>query len=186
MTWDILGILVLLLDLIWIPMQVFSFTHSVGLIAMNWFKMVYWTLDIALCFNTGFYTKDGKVVVRRKLVCLNYMMNWFLFDCFLVGIDWVMVIQKLVDSEGSFEFGENAGAARAGKLARIIRILRLLRLMRLAKLRHLLFTVQGLIDSEWMTIVFVVMKNVMSILALNHYIACLWYLVGDADRNNGW
>merc|ERR1712232_819878 len=65
-------------------------------------------------------------------------------------------------------------------------MLRLLRLMRLAKLRNLLFTIQSLVDSEWLTIVFAVVKNLGFILALNHFLACLFFLIGRLGEDDGW
>merc|ERR1712232_152537 len=108
-------------------------------------------------------------------------MGWFIFDVALVGVDWGMIARKAFFDEDTTR---GSGAARAGKLARAVRIIRLLRLMRLAKLRHLLFTIQSLIDSEWLTIVFAVSRNLFTILALNHYLACGWFAIGNSPT--GW
>merc|ERR1719272_1842068 len=89
--WDIFGIVVLMVDLIWLPMQAFHIESTFLLVFVNWTKMWYWSCDICFSFNTGFYSKDGKLVMRRKLVSSNYLKGWFSCDFFLVTIDWVMV-----------------------------------------------------------------------------------------------
>jgi hypothetical protein len=165
-------------------MQVFDIPDSALIEVLYWGKLLYWTGDIIFGFNTGFYARDGRLIMRRKQVFMHYLQGWLIFDLFLVSVDWAMIFQRFASGNLS-GFGGSTGAARAGKVARIIRILRLLRLMRLAKLRQLLYTLQGLIDSEWMTILFVVGKNLLTIVALNHYIACIWYLIGDEGRH-GW
>lgn len=101
-------------------------------------------------------------------------------------MEWGMIIQNAADGGSMDDDAENAGAARAGKIARVFRIARFLRLMRLAKLRQLLFTLQSLIDSEWLTVVFTVTKNLIMILALNHLVACMWYGVGQSAGTKGW
>jgi hypothetical protein len=187
LVWDILGIFVLLLDLIWIPMQVFEPPDTLLIITLGWVSLLYWTLDVFVTFNTGFNTNEGKLILKRRSIFLRYIRGWFFFDFFLIGIDWAMIVQAWVDGDAAPEGNGSSKAARAGKLARVFRIMRLLRLMRLAKLRQLLFTIQSFIDSELVTIVFAVGKNLSMILALNHYSACVWFLLSKSDPDEiGW
>merc|ERR1719253_1159850 len=99
-----------------IPMQVFDMESTLPGQILWWLKLLYWSSDIAFCFNTGYYSGEGKLVLRRKLVFMHYLRGWLFFDCLLVGMDWATVIQTLISGEGN-GVGENAGAARAGKLA---------------------------------------------------------------------
>mmetsp|Transcript_140712 Transcript_140712/g.350820 ORF Transcript_140712/g.350820 Transcript_140712/m.350820 type:complete len:396 (+) Transcript_140712:3-1190(+) len=58
--------------------------------------------------------------------------------------------------------------------------------MRLMKLRRLLLTLQGMVNSEWVTIVLAVVKNLITTLAVNHFLACIWFWVGKAEGAAGW
>jgi len=125
-------------------------------------------------------------VQSRRRIASRYLRGWFAFDAFLAGLDWVTVVHYVSTGEAHTEsMMENAGAARAGRVARVMKAARLLRLMRLAKLRQLLFTLNGLIDSEWMTIFFAVVRNLLAIVTMNHYIACVWFAIGD-ESSDGW
>jgi hypothetical protein len=56
--------------------------------------------------------------------------------------------------------------------------------MRMAKLRRMLQTLQEKIDSEFLTIVFVVARNLLLIIAINHFLACMWFLISKSS--DGW
>jgi hypothetical protein len=184
MCWDVCGIFILLIDLFWIPMQVFDPTASAGVVAIGWVTLIYWTQDILLTFNTGFYSDYSLLNLQRGAIAKRYLRSWFLFDFMLVAVDWLEIIQKATGT--SSVAGGGMGAARAGRVARVMRVVRLLRLMRLAKLRRLLFEIQNLIDSEWLSVTFAVGKNLAMIVVMNHYSACGWFLVGKSAGPDGW
>jgi hypothetical protein len=184
--WDIVGIFVLMVDLIWIPMQVFEPYDTIGISLLSWSTLLYWTIDILLAFNTGFYADTGQLVMRRFDIVKTYIRTWFFFDVMLIAFDWSAIFRRLLGSSNTQAAEESAGAARAGKLARIARVIRLLRLMRMAKLRKLLFRIQDLIDSEWLSVVFAVGRNMGVILLMNHYLACAWFLCGKQAGQAGW
>jgi len=189
MVWDLCGIGAVMIDLVWIPMQVFDPVGSAGIQAVGWLTLLYWTMDMIMTLNTGYYAERGiQVFISRRLdIAKRYVRSgWFFFDITLVGIEWVGVVQMYSGSSSSAEASDSAGAARAGRVARVTRIVRLLRLMRLAKLRQLLFALQSLIDSEWLTIVFAVGKNMFMILSMNHFLAAAWFLVGKLSGRQGW
>jgi len=184
LAWDVLGIFLICIDLIWLPMQVFSPTQTTPIVCFSWFALCFWSVDIVVTFNTGTFKKGGFLIMNRRQASWLYFRRWFVLDLALVVFEWVFVVQMaLMDSSSTLSDG--AASARAGKFARASKILRLMRLMRLAKLRELIFGVTQLIDSEWLTIVVLVAKNLLTILALNHIVACLWYLVGSSS-DDGW
>lgn len=78
-----------------------------------------------------------------------------------------------------------AGIIRSIRVVRATRTIRIFRLMRLAKLKRLLFTIEMLIDSEWVTLFFAVLRNLFTIMILTHFVACLWFYVGTRDPD-GW
>jgi len=186
LAWDIIGIFILFIDLTWIPMQVFEPIRTVGIVAMGWTTLLYWTGDIVVAFNTGIYSASGEqLILNRCTIAKKYIVRWFAFDFILVAFDWGEIFRKVIQG-GDSGASDSAGAARAGRVVRITRIVRLLRLMRLAKLRHLLFVLQSLIESEWLIVVFAVLKNMSMIIMLNHFLACAWFFVGQSSDKNGW
>jgi hypothetical protein len=95
----------------------------------------------------------------------------------------LFTILELQDSGGV----AGSQSSKAGGVLRGLRFARMTRLLRLAKLKHLLPALVALIETEWMTIVFVVGKNLVSILVLNHYIGCLWFGLGASGHAGpGW
>ncbi|CAJ1357918.1 unnamed protein product [Effrenium voratum] len=172
--WDLAGVLVLLYDLIMIPMYTaFPLAPNVFLTFMTGVTLGFWTLDILACFCVGYYARDGTLVVSMSKIARAYLFSWFPLDCVIVSIDWVIVLALVAEEEG-----KSAGLMRAGKMLRALRVLRTLRLLRLAKLRQLLNKLQDQVDSEHISVILDIVKLLILIIFINHFIACAWYLVG--------
>jgi len=180
--WDLAGLVLLLLDCMWIPMQAFAIPDAAPIRAFTWLALIFWSMDIFVNCNSMYYGQEGTLIRRRKKVFWQYLTTWLPIDVLVVGVEWVLII-VLHFGEDSNRAGEGAGAARMSRLSRMTRIFRIFRLMRLPKLRRLMYTAQGLIESEVFTIAFVVCKNMFLVLLVNHAIACIWFAAGE---NGGW
>jgi len=185
MLWDFAGILFLFFDFLWMPLQVFEPRRFLTIQTFDWMATIYWTCDILANCMTGYITHDGKVEKRCSAVLRRYILSGpFCMDFFIVAVDWLVAV---LDATGSADddTADNAGALRVGKFFRVMRIMRAFRLLRLRKLRHLLFLLQDHINSEIIFIFFNTAKNLGSIMAMNHIIACLWWLIGASDVGEG-
>jgi len=182
--WDLTGVLVLLYDLIMIPMYTaFPLAPNTFLDLMTGVTLGFWTLDILACFCVGYYTRDGTLVVSMRKIARQYVFTWFPLDVVIVSIDWVIVLALISEEEG-----KSAGLMRAGKMLRALRVLRTLRLLRLAKLRQLLNKLQDQVDSEHISVLLDIVKLLILIIFINHFIACAWYLVGcnPPSKSTSW
>lgn len=177
LSWDTVGMLFVVVDLVWLPMQVFDPPDYAPMLFMSWVAVFYWSIDIFVTINTGIVKKGGYMIMDRRQVFALYSKRWLVPDLLLVIVEWIFLC--------NVGEGESAGAARATKFMRVSRSMRLLRLMRLAKIREFFFTFQDLFNSEWMIVSFMVGRNLLTILALNHILACTWFLVGVTNPN-GW
>eukprot|EP00929_Paragymnodinium_shiwhaense_P025489 TRINITY_DN15406_c0_g1_i1.p1 TRINITY_DN15406_c0_g1~~TRINITY_DN15406_c0_g1_i1.p1 ORF type:complete len:949 (+),score=216.40 TRINITY_DN15406_c0_g1_i1:31-2877(+) len=182
---DLLGILFLTYDMVSIPMMAFDIQESTALSTIGYTILIYWTLDIMRCFNTGYFDEDGKVVTEKKRIFMRYLRSWLLFDILVVAMDWFSSLLTLVTSSSAA--GEGVGILRISKVARVARILRALRLARLAKLRSLLQTLQDMVSSEAVSILLGAAQNVAVLLLLNHVCACIWFYLGaqPGDEREG-
>jgi len=170
--WDIAGMFVLLCDMVMIPF-VFSFDpkDTLEIQVWKWVALIFWTVDWMLSFCVGYYDKKGRLVMHPGKIAMHYLKTCFVLDSVIVMVDWLMV----------YVSGQRTGATgvvRVGKLLRAMRILRTLRLLRLAKLTQLVNSMQDRMDSEFLTIGFSVLKLMLIIVAINHFIACAWYNIG--------
>ena len=182
--WDLTGVLVLLYDLIMIPMYTaFPLAPNTFLDLMTGVTLGFWTLDILACFCVGYYARDGTLVVSLRKIARQYVFTWFPLDVVIVSIDWVIVLALISEEEG-----KSAGLMRAGKMLRALRVLRTLRLLRLAKLRQLLNKLQDQVDSEHISVLLDIVKLLILIIFINHFIACAWYLVGcnPPSKSTSW
>jgi len=182
--WDLAGVVILLYDLIMIPMYTaFPLAPNLFLDMMTGITLGFWTLDILACFCVGYYARDGTLVVSLRKIAKQYILSWFPLDVVIVSIDWVIVLALISEEEG-----KSAGLMRAGKMLRALRVLRTLRLLRLAKLRQLLNKLQDQVDSEHISVLLDIVKLLILIIFINHFIACAWYLVGcnPPDRSTSW
>ncbi|CAK9066156.1 unnamed protein product [Durusdinium trenchii] len=176
--WQLVGVLVLGFDTLWVPMEVFPQDPSAAFAWVQGLTSFYWFLDIFVNMNTAIYSEKGEIDMRRWHIVRAYARSWLIFDVLLISLDVYAYMANLFNPDSTA-----AGAARSGRIARFMRIIRLLRLVRLAKLRQLLFALQSLIDSEWVTLMLAVVRNLAVILLSNHYIACLWFLIGTTGHD---
>merc|ERR1719201_848981 len=112
--------------------------------------------------------------MNPQKIIIRYLCTTFWLDLFIVSIDWVLVVAGSVASSAF----EAMGIARIGKLLRILRVFRVLRLLRLRKLRRIIHDIQDRADSEYLSVVLNICKNLVFIVAASHFVACLWYWVG--------
>lgn len=180
--WDMLGVLLLMHDLIMLPMSAFNEgtaglgeNYSKFLRVFDLFSACFWTSDVMVSFLTGYFTPEGFTEVRLRSVARHYVKSWFPLDMFIVSVDWV--------SFGFSGLGPTSAFLRLGKtVSRFMRVLRLLRFMKLnTTLRDLL----AMINSEYVLTLVNLMKILLGMVIMNHYIACVWYYLSVAIQADG-
>lgn len=169
LTWDVASMVLISYDVWWIPLQCFDPAESFFTTMMGWISLIFWTLDMAATLMVGYFD-NGELVLSPKRIAYRYLRTWFLPDLIVVLPDW---FTRVVNTEGG------DGLATAARMIKGFRAIRILRLLRLLKLQRLMNMVYDLIDSEYMFIVFTMIRLIVAITVLNHVIACLWFLVGS-------
>ncbi|CAE7591559.1 Kcnh1 [Symbiodinium pilosum] len=182
-TYEVFGLLLIIYDLIWLPMQVFDPADSDFSIVMGVLSSIYWTFDIPLSFLVGFAVQDkGIIEMRLRKIAWNYLKSWLPLDVAIVAIDWVINFLDWTSSE-SVGAGEGISFFRIGKAVRFLRLLRLLRLLKAhGRFNELLEHVQ----SEFSVIVIGVLRLIAFIMLLNHIVACVWFWIGQLERPDTW
>mmetsp|Transcript_51504 Transcript_51504/g.159789 ORF Transcript_51504/g.159789 Transcript_51504/m.159789 type:complete len:923 (-) Transcript_51504:195-2963(-) len=180
--WDMFGIMLLMHDLVMLPMSVFNLgTEGLGTSyeqfqeAFDLTSSVFWSTDMIVSFLTGYLTTEGLIEVRPHWVARNYIKTWFSLDLFIVAVDWVSFFFNGLDT--------NTSVLRLGKtVSRFMRVLRLLRFMKLnTTLRDLL----AMINSEYVLTLVSLMKILLGMVIMNHYLACLWYYLSISLQQGG-
>jgi len=173
---DIFNAFVMAFDLTLIPLEVagiVSITSVLRLLGL--LVTIWWTLDMLLSFCAG-YQHKGIVELRLSSTACAYIRSWFALDFVLVGIDWFTLILAHLDSSGI------ARSAKSLRFSRALRILRLSRMFRLPKLFKVANGLQYWLSGDLMAAVLKVGCWILGILFVNHFIACTWFALGDADE----
>lgn len=181
--WDGFAMLALIFDMLWLPLQVFSPTQTQFISIMQWATLIIWTWDMFMSLITGYSTKEGVVVMKFRRIAKRYFKTWFFCDILIVGLDWALMIKNISDDGAPSKGG--AASARIVKIMRLFRMLRTLRFLRLLKLREFFYSIQQKLDSEWASIVYSMVFNVVLILMINHGLGCLWFFLGKSE-DAGW
>merc|ERR1719460_1810874 len=115
--WDTLGFALVIHDIIAIPLDVAWVRNKTTAedILFN-IMITFWTLDIALTFNTG-YLFDGQIQYSRLGAARHYAKTWLAFDTLIVIIDWIFWIMP------------ESAIMSVFRTARAIRLLRMLRVL---------------------------------------------------------
>eukprot|EP00927_Polykrikos_kofoidii_P050894 TRINITY_DN44738_c0_g1_i1.p1 TRINITY_DN44738_c0_g1~~TRINITY_DN44738_c0_g1_i1.p1 ORF type:complete len:755 (+),score=120.95 TRINITY_DN44738_c0_g1_i1:91-2265(+) len=177
--WDVQGMFLIAYDIITIPLVVFSTQEEIFFVFFAWVSRIFWTSDMIASVCVGF-VDQGDTIMEPKRIIIHYLKTWFLVDCITNIPDWLGVF--LVSKDGSASGGSASSITR---LVRALRIMRVLRLLRLAKLKRIVNELYDRIDSEYVSIIMNILKIMVLLLAVNHFIACLWFLLGDVDHKAG-
>jgi len=164
--WDVLGVVMISYAIFFVPFQCFDHNER-ALEAFNdvFFTLadIYWTLDIALSFLSGF-NSEGAVDMRVRRIAWHYVRGWFAFDLLAVLVDWIALVWRF------------SGARGEG----VVKALRVIGFLRVLRLRANLTEVKERINSDFVLITLSMVKLVIIIIVLNHLIACSWYGIGLA------
>mmetsp|Transcript_159946 Transcript_159946/g.298395 ORF Transcript_159946/g.298395 Transcript_159946/m.298395 type:complete len:1013 (-) Transcript_159946:150-3188(-) len=181
MLWVSLSGILITYDIITTPLRVFDLEETGFIRALNWVTMFFWTFDLIMSPFVG-YHHQYNLEMRVKKTAFRYVSTWFAFDLLLVSSDWILVFfGEMMGDRGV----EGARTLRTAKTFRMARALRSLRLLRVVKLPDMLKDATYLVGrSEYTSLTLGILKHVFGILLVNHLIACLWYVVGDAK--DGW
>jgi len=177
--WDLCGLILICFDMCAIPFSMAFLPPTTAFSEfMNWFTLVFWSLDMAQGFFLGYY-EDGFYVVDHRRIVMQYLRSWFLVDLLVVGPEWLIVIA------GSFLSNQEMGVNAFAKLIKGTRVIRVLRLLRLLKLQRIMTMLYDLIESEWTFICLSLGRMLLFVVVFNHGIACLWYWIGRVHLEAG-
>jgi len=105
-------------------------------------------------------------------ILIHYLKTWFVLDLVVVGPDWVMTFIQLSAPT------DEEGGTSVSRLMRSIRVVRTVRLLRLVKLKRVIDMAKDRITSEVVFILLNILKLIVLLLLVNHFVASLWYLMG--------
>ncbi|CAJ1335638.1 unnamed protein product [Effrenium voratum] len=167
----------------------FEFTSTVG-----WIILLYWSGDVVMSRDpgsnlVGFY-EQGELIMNQRRIVFRYLRTWFLIDLLVLGPDWFLRVLATTGEAGdlrmvnetSADEGEMEDVANALRSLRVLRVVRLLRLLKVQRLMNLVYDI---LDSEYIFILFTLLKLTCLITVMNHVIACMWYGVGYMTMQNG-
>jgi len=169
--WQLLGVIVLFVDLVMISLRVFPIPDNVVEMGINVAIFSYWLMDILVSFQVGHHKPNGELVMARRQVALQYMKTWLFFDVFLIVIDFLSLVLSTDELD-------SVGIVRVGKSVRLLRVMRVLRVCRLPSIEDLSILLMDRMASEYIAVLVSLCRNVGCIIIINHFIACMWYWVG--------
>lgn len=175
--WDVASITVMLFDCLLTPMSVFGFHHIDMLPNIVLAQALFWSLDVLQNFFVGF-VDGGMIELRPGRICMRYLRSWFVPDVVLCSMDWVFAVSDLRPSS-------HHGLFRLTKTARLLRLMRMVRLLRLVKLADIFVQLDALVSSRLLGVIVRVVRNVICIVMVNHFIACAFYALSEWQREEG-
>eukprot|EP00931_Biecheleriopsis_adriatica_P027538 TRINITY_DN16556_c0_g2_i1.p1 TRINITY_DN16556_c0_g2~~TRINITY_DN16556_c0_g2_i1.p1 ORF type:complete len:709 (+),score=125.66 TRINITY_DN16556_c0_g2_i1:32-2158(+) len=165
LAWDLLGGTLIFLDCILIPLSAFDPPRNVFIDACDWFSLIFWTLNVPATLTSG-YVDRGVTVVNPRKILVRYLTSWFIVDTVVLIPDWVFSIVS--SSQG-----------QSLTLIRVFRMIKTIRFLRLLKIRWINELINDMLDSEATGIMVSILKMVMLLLMINHFIACAFFLVAN-------
>eukprot|EP00931_Biecheleriopsis_adriatica_P108671 TRINITY_DN83007_c0_g1_i1.p1 TRINITY_DN83007_c0_g1~~TRINITY_DN83007_c0_g1_i1.p1 ORF type:complete len:736 (-),score=142.10 TRINITY_DN83007_c0_g1_i1:15-2222(-) len=183
--WDIAGMVLLCYDMLSIPLSAFEPDDVPFTIVMDWITQLFWTGDMVMSCLTGFIS-EGEIVMSPRLIFINYLKTWFVLDLIVNGPDWFATFVAMGAGD------QNSGTDNTtdvGRLLRSLRVVRTVRLLRLVKLKRILAMIKDRITSEAVFILLNILKLIVMLLLVNHFIAAMWYAVGglgERGKGNNW
>lgn len=172
--WDILSLVMITYDIIFVPLEVcFTLEETNFLAFLDWFTRLFWTFDMVASCLTGFVFSDGVIEYKLSAILRRYAKTWFVPDLSMVLSDWI----------GYLVAGSGLGL---GQLARAIRTARAVRLLRLLRMQEVLANLTERLQSDVIEIVMQIVKLVILLVMLCHFMACFWWAVGTNGDGTSW
>ncbi|XP_071996297.1 voltage-gated delayed rectifier potassium channel KCNH1 isoform X4 [Engystomops pustulosus] len=163
-TWDWVILILTFYTAILVPYNVSFKTkqNNVAWLVVDSIVDVIFLVDIVLNFHTTFVGPAGEVISDPKLIRMNYLKTWFVID---------LLSCLPYDVINAFE-NVDEGISSLFSSLKVVRLLRLGRVAR--KLDHYI---------EYGAAVLVLLVCVFGLAA--HWLACIWYSIGDYEVING-
>lgn len=179
--WDMAGLLLILVDAVLLPL---SLAWDVGIEPtendvgtwINCFSfflaLIFWSTDVLIQFNTGYY-HNGRLVMSRRRIALQYTKTWLLFDILLISLDVATAVYQ-------FGMSESGGASllRSMRALRVLRAFRLLRLLKMSRLSAVIEEASIAAGRQWLVLVVAIVNTTLTILICAHVLACFWFWIG--------
>ncbi|CAI2364970.1 unnamed protein product [Moneuplotes crassus] len=174
--WDLLGFLFITYQSIVIPFRICFDANATGFLAIFEFSQdIYFTIDILISFNTGYYDK-GVLYMKRAIIISKYLRTWFVLDVAAI-FPYSFVLELFIS-------GENNAALKTPQLLRllkIIRFVRILRIIRIFKLGKFMYKIEEYIVTDTLTVIVDSFKLLIFILYVGHWLGCVFHFVGDYE-----
>merc|ERR1712137_246738 len=71
-SWDVVGALLIIYDLIIVPAQFLDFQETSLTTAMVWATRLYWAVDIPLTLRTGYMNRQGDYEMKPAIIFQHY------------------------------------------------------------------------------------------------------------------
>ena len=173
-SWDVAQVFIIIYVALSVPFRIGFSREAVPFSAVFWWEVavdVYFWFDIVLNFRTGYYDRHGQLVIDQKQIAIKYVTGWFPID--VVSCLPVMYVEMLI-------YGADGQAGPDLIALKTFRLLRMAKLLRLVRMKALLVRLEqrykALAQCER------VLKICFFILLSAHFVACIWYFVGDGEN----
>eukprot|EP00929_Paragymnodinium_shiwhaense_P104656 TRINITY_DN6926_c0_g2_i2.p1 TRINITY_DN6926_c0_g2~~TRINITY_DN6926_c0_g2_i2.p1 ORF type:complete len:665 (-),score=110.29 TRINITY_DN6926_c0_g2_i2:200-2194(-) len=178
LSWDLLAVVLLGYDFVVMPLSAFGLPTNDFFLAMDQVILGYWTFDMVMSCSTGCYV-DGKVSLKWRNICMNYLKTWFAFDVIILLPEWLQVWA------GNDRTSSAGGILRTTRGARAMRFLRYIRLLRLVKADKLLKDLKARINNTTLLLCLTIARLIFGVVMLCHVLASAWYFMGETS-SDGW
>jgi len=175
---EVLSMVMLLFDAFIMPYVIAWDVSTEGATfeAAIWTTRIFWTLDLAINFLTGFRDKEAKLELHIRRAVRHYTSTWFLPDLALVTCDWLTFSNNSVSS--------------GNKWIQWMRVMRLVRGGRqVIRGWTLVLKARIVIQMKIFHLVMDIALLMLIILWVNHMVCCGWYIIGryyESDTGSTW
>jgi len=174
--WDIGVACMLFYIAISLP-YVWGFSEGVatgGVRSMDTMADLFFMVDVALNFRTGYYTKDGIEILHWRPVSKRYLRTWFVLD-----VVSSFPIDLVTDSKALNL--QPLKILKGGKISKVFKFIKLLRLSRLVKMAggsELSEQIEELFASSHISTTCSLVLIMLTTLLLTHWLACCMMFSG--------
>lgn len=190
MKWDFTQIPVLLFIAFVVPLRIgFDQIDQRDPKYWFWFDVIadlYFYFDIFLNCRTAYLDDNHKLVADPLLVLKHYMSGWFVVDVVAcLPVNYCLYIWgglplpwKEEATDGTIHMADNL------KVLKILRLFRLTKMLRVLKLKSISDKLQDSPTYQSFLTSFKLIKLIVLLLYLSHFLGCFWYFVGICDDDS--
>ena len=183
MLWDLISLVLVLLNVFMIPMMLafFDETETKNTLVIRLISDLWFIVDIYLNFRTGILTNsnhvDSDVIMEKPQIRMKYLKGWFFID-FIASVPWDIFALSIAEFTTRMGLRQSRATFASLKVLKLVKMVTMARVFRISRMFRYVSQWERMltIKNQKIIIYIEMMKQTIWVILTVHLCACLQFL----------